>query len=561
MAKIKDLPKIDRPRRKYTTDVLAVNQRSYNMSQIRSGNTGPELLLQKLFISKGLNNFEMHSNNIFGRPDFYFPDQKSAIFMDGCFWHACKKCYKAPRTNDKFWNSKIKTNVTRDRIVNNKLRTLGIKVVRIKEHELRKDPNGVLNKIGKKMIATQPKVLDLFAGAGGFSEGFIRAGCEVIGHIEMDKNACNTLITRMMYHALREKGRFDEYKKYVLGKVTRDELVGKYGLHKERDSVICAKINEDNYLNLIEQVRTELNGRKLDIIVGGPPCQAYSYIGRARDKNMKSDERNFLYQYYVEFLKALKPKIFIFENVPGLESAGDGKYLKDMLHMMRRAGYTIDYQILNAADYGVPQNRKRVIIVGWSKDSKLKCYPEFSKVKRKYLVKNFLSDLPDVKAGEGRAITKFSSSNELLKKLGILKPDFGLLIDHISRPNRKQDLEIYRLAVLAKQKGDNIKYNHLPERLKTHKNEKGFLDRFKVVDGNAQGSHTIVAHLAKDGHFYIHPDLKQNRSLTVREAARLQTFPDDYIFEGERGPRFKQIGNAVPPMLSEIIAKELLKHL
>ena len=134
-------------------------------------------------------------------------------------------------------------------------------------------------------------------------------------------------------------------------------------------------------------------------------------------------------------------------------------------------------------------------------------------------------------------------------------------MDHITRPHTDRDLEIYHLAVLAKQKGENIKYNTLPERLKTHNNEISFLDRFKVVDADAPGSHTVVAHIAKDGHFYIHPDLKQNRSLSVREAARLQTFPDDYKFEGERGPQLKQIGNAVPPILSEIIAKELIKHL
>ena len=149
----------------------------------------------------------------------------------------------------------------------------------------------------------------------------------------------------------------------------------------------------------------------------------------------------------------------------------------------------------------------------------------------------------------------------LLEKLGIMNAEFGLLMDHVSRPNTKQDLEIYKRAVLAKQNGENIKYNQLPGRLKTHNNEEGFLDRFKVVDAKAKGSHTVVAHIAKDGHFYIHPDIKQNRSLTVREAARLQTFPDDYRFEGDRGPRFKQIGNAVPPMLSEIIARVLVEHL
>lgn len=544
-------------------DVLTIPQRSYNMSRIRSRNTSPEIHLRELLISNDLNDFETHPKGIPGHPDFYFPNYKYAVFVDGCFWHACRNCFQAPQTNTKFWGLKINGNIQRDHIVNKKLKALGIKVTRIKEHELKKDPSLVLDTIEKNFSdRNRPRVLDLFAGAGGLSEGFIRAGCEIVGHIEMEKKSCSTLITRMIYHALRKKGKLDDYKKYILGKITRDGLIEKYGLQKERDSVICARIGKTNYGDLIEQIKTRLDGKHLDIIVGGPPCQAYSYIGRARDfEKMRTDERNFLYKYYVEFLETLKPKVFVFENVPGLISAGKGEYLKHMRQLMLRAGYTTDFRILNAADYGVPQNRKRVILVGWRKDSKLGSYPEFPIVKRDYKVKDFLIDLPKINAGEGIAIRKFPKDNKLLEKLGIRHQQFEFLMDHISRPNTRQDLEIYRLAVLAKQKGENIKYNRLPERLKTHNNEGGFLDRFKVVDENAPGSHTLVAHIAKDGHFYIHPDLKQNRSLTVREAARLQTFPDDYKFEGERGPQLKQIGNAVPPILSEVIAKELIKHL
>lgn len=549
--------------KKSMTDVLTAAQRSYNMSRIRSEKTVPEMRLRELLISKGLSDFEMQPKNIPGRPDFYFPHRKTAIFLDGCFWHGCKDCFQMPKNNKEFWESKIKSNILRDKIVNKKLTKCGIRVIRIKEHELKKRQYRILDMIEKEMPQDlRPKVLDLFAGAGGLSEGFIRAGCEIIGHIEMDKNACNTLITRMVYHALLKKGKLDDYKNYVLGKITRDALIEKYGLQKERDSVICAKIGKHSYKELIGQIKERLNGGNLDMIVGGPPCQAYSYIGRARDdKNMRRDERNFLYRYYVEFLKVFKPKIFVFENVPGLESAGKGRYLKDMRHLMKQAGYDTSYKILNAADFGVPQNRKRVILVGWNRISELKGYPDFPEIKREYLVSDFFAGLPKVQAGEGRQTRKFLRRNELLEKLGILNPQFGLLIDHIARPNTRQDLEIYRRAVLTKQKGKNIKYNHLPKRLKTHNNEEDFLDRFKVVDTNERGSHTIVAHIAKDGHFYIHPDIKQNRSLTIREAARLQTFPDDYKFEGSRGPRFKQIGNAVPPMLSEIIARILTNYL
>lgn len=544
-------------------DVLTAQQRSYNMSRIRSEKTGPEIQLERLLTSKGLGDFEVQSKNIPGRPDFYFPYRNFALFVDGCFWHGCAACFNSPQTNKHFWAHKIEYNMLRDNKVNKKLHRLGVKFIRVKEHELKKNPEEVFSKIKKQLPPDQrPKVLDLFAGAGGLSEGFINAGCEIVGHIEMDKNSCNTLITRMVYHALVQKGKLEEYKNYILGKISRDKLIEKYGLQKEKDSVICAKIGKGNFKDLIKQIKDRLNGEKLDIIVGGPPCQAYSYIGRARDDhNMKRDERNFLYRYYVEFLKAFKPKIFVFENVPGLESAGKKRYLRDMRRMMKAAGYKTAYEVVNAADFGVPQNRKRIILVGWNKKSKLKGYPEFEKISRNYIVKDFFADLPKLHAGEGRQIKKFSRKNDLLHKLGIKNSEFNLLMDHVARPNTNQDLEIYRLAVLSKIKGENIKYNNLPIRLKSHNNEAGFLDRFKVIDQKAQGSHTVVAHIAKDGHFYIHPDLHQNRSITVREAARLQTFPDNYKFEGERGPQFRQIGNAVPPFLANAIARSILKYI
>lgn len=544
-------------------DVLTKEQRSFNMSRIRSRDTGLEIKFRDLLHSHSIKGFTMHPCEITGKPDFYFLNQRVALFIDGCFWHGCKICFQTPQTNRKFWSSKISSNIARDGVVNKTLGVKGITVIRIKEHELKENPDKVLIGIEQKLQKNyQPKVLDLFAGAGGLSEGFIRAGCQIIGHIEIDKKACSTLITRMIYHTLLKRGKFGEYKRYILGKITRDALIERYGLQKERDSVICAKIEKDNYRELIRQIKERLKGQKLDIIIGGPPCQAYSYIGRARDsKNMRRDERNFLYRHYLEFLKALKPKIFVFENVPGLETAGKGKYLRDMRRLMKRAGYNTDYKILNAADFGVPQNRKRVILVGWSKISKLNSYPDFPATERDYVVKDFFAGLPKVQAGTGRRVEKFSKRNILLEKLGIFNPKFGILMDQVARPNTRQDLEIYRRAVLAKQKGENIKYNHLPERLKTHNNEDGFLDRFKVINTNVRGSHTIVAHIAKDGHFYIHPSIKQNRSLTVREAARLQTFPDDYKFEGERGPQFKQIGNAVPPMFARAIANELIKYL
>ena len=545
-------------------DVLTTSQRSYNMSRIRSKGTNPEKYLEKLLRASKVSGFKKHPKGVVGKPDIYFPQEKVAVFVDGCFWHGCKECFQMPKTHRKFWREKIKSNIHRDRTVNTQLRSQDIKVIRIWDHELKKSPDEAIQRIMSELNnASSPKVLDLFAGAGGLSEGFIKAGCEMIGHVELDKDACDTLITRMVYHALSRMGKIEEYKNYILGNIDRDELIKKYELQKEKDSVICAKIEKKNYKEIIEQIKKRLAGEHLDIIVGGPPCQAYSNIGRARDKNgMRRDKRNFLYKYYVEFLKALRPKIFVFENVQGLESAGKGKYLADMRRLMTQAGYQTDYKVINAVNFGVPQNRKRIILVGWSKDSRLERYPDFPVCERSYIVENFLNDLPRIRAGEGQVVREdFLSCSSLLKDIGIVNPELHVLMSHISRPHTEQDLEIYRLAILAKKENKNLKYNLLPQRLKTHKNEKGFLDRFKVVDSKSKGSHTVVAHIARDGHYYIHPDLRQNRSLSVREAARLQTFPDDYKFEGSRTAQYRQIGNAVPPMLSWIIAKEIIKHL
>lgn len=547
-------------------DVLTKTQRSYNMSRIKSSCTIPELEFLSILKSWGINNFIHNAKDIPGKPDIFLPQTKTAIFIDGCFWHKCSRCFIEPRSNKNFWEEKIHRNIERDKEVNSQLQRQGIKVIRLWEHELKNKNEKKLMQIKNKLEKKSNniiKVLDLFAGAGGLSEGFIRAGCEIVGHLEMDKNACSTLVTRMMYHALLKTGRLDEYKRYILGEVSRDELIEKYHLQKERDSVICAKVGKDNYKELIKRVQNLLGDGHLDIIVGGPPCQAYSHIGRARDDhNMKWDSRKFLYRYYIEFLKAFRPKIFVFENVPGLTSSGKGRYLKEMRRMMARAGYKTDFKILNAVDFGVPQNRKRIILVGWNNKSKLTGYPEFTTSPGNYLVKDFLADLPPIHSGQGQSVVNnFISVNKPLEKLAITDNKVTVLMDHVARPNIRRDLEIYRRAVTAKQQGRNIKYTELPKYLRTHRNLNGFFDRFKVVDPNVRGSQTVVAHIGKDGHFYIHPDLKQNRSLTVREAARLQTFPDNYKFEGTRGPQFRQIGNAVPPKLSEIIAKELIKYI
>ncbi|MCK5461155.1 DNA cytosine methyltransferase [Candidatus Gracilibacteria bacterium] len=405
------------------------------------------------------------------------------------------------------------------------------------------------------------KILDLFAGAGGLSEGFWKEGFDFVGHIEMDSYACETLETRSIYYYLKKTNNLEDYEAYVKGLVSKESLVKKYKLNEELKKIINAEIDDKNCDILISNMKKKLGNDDLLGIIGGPPCQAYSNIGRARDKNgMKDDKRNHLYKFYLKFLKELKPKFFIFENVPGLLTAGGGVYLKNMISDMRALGYTVPFpDPVNMADFGIPQKRKRIIMIGWKKGVDIDIKEVFKKNSpHSLLVNDFLVDLPQLKDGQGDDISEYIKPSKPLVDLEIR--DISVVIDHIARPHNEQDKEIYRIAVEKYEKEERLKYTDLPKRLKTHSNEKSFLDRFKVIEGNMSACHTVVAHISKDGHHYIHPDGKQNRSLSIREAARLQTFPDSYKFEGPRTSQFKQIGNAVPPMFSQLLAKRLKKH-
>lgn len=410
------------------------------------------------------------------------------------------------------------------------------------------------------------RFLDLFAGAGGLSEGFIRAGYAPVAHVESDAGACFTLRTRTAYHWLKSSGQIDRYNDYLHGRITRGDL---YDLvpTKQISSVINLEIGEAKIVEIFDEVDKLLQGEKLDLIIGGPPCQAYSIAGRSRDKNgMKGDMRNYLYTYYAEFLKIYEPKYFVFENVMGLLSAKDENeesYLEAMKELFMQRGYETVTKTLAANDFGVLQKRKRVILVG-NREGKADCFPLPDYWKPDICVEEVLNDLPDIAAGEGciapQRTRKYSGN--YLNEVGIRNANNWVTL-HIARPNNTQDLEIYRIAVnLWNDQRQRLRYYDLPDNLKTHKNQTSFTDRFKVVAADLPVSHTVVAHIAKDGHYYIHPDIKQNRSITPREAARLQTFPDDYYFEGvnERTSRtaaFRQIGNAVPVLLAQKIAEKL----
>ena len=412
----------------------------------------------------------------------------------------------------------------------------------------------------------QMKFLDLFAGGGGLSEGFIQAGFTPVAHVEADQAACHTLRTRRAYHWLKAAGKAEIYAAYLNGALDRAEFYQQVPAEVV-GSVVNAEIGRATIKQIFRQVDLLLDGQRLDLIVGGPPCQAYSLVGRSCDQNrMRGDKRSRLYAYYAEFLKRYRPSYFVFENVPGLLSAKDGRgglIFSAMQALFRKCGYQTEYQTLSAEEYGVLQKRRRVILVG-RRGNATGFYPQPDKWNPGVKVSEALRGLPALGAGEGAAapcrVGAYRGAWQ--DKAGVRSPEMPVTW-HQARPHTKRDLEIYRMAVsLWNRKKARLAYNSLPRRLQTHRRRDSFLDRFKVVAADLPYCHTVVAHIAKDGHYYIHPDARQNRSLTPREAARLQTFPDDYHFEGvgEAGSRtaaFHQIGNAVPVLLARKVADKL----
>ncbi len=398
--------------------------------------------------------------------------------------------------------------------------------------------------------------IDLFAGAGGLSEGFIRQGFSPIAHVEYDKASCFTLKTRTAFYYLKSTNNLEHYYSYLRGQISRNELYSNIP-NDLLCSIINAEIGRDNSL-VFMNIDAMLNNRTVDLIIGGPPCQAYSVIGRPALKHKENDYRTTHYIHYGRFLKKYQPKIFLFENVPGILTAADGKYYSNLQQYYKRLGYKVEARILNAYDYGVVQHRQRVIIIGWKKEFELS-YPEFTPWENKYFRDDIFNDLPAIAPGECARYHNYSQPiNEYLAQTQI-RNGVNIVSQHITRAHNERDLNIYELAITLLTNGVSIRNNEIPEEMRTQNNITDFLDRFKVVQSKP---HTMIAHIAKDGHHYIHPDINQLRSISVREAARIQSFPDDYYFEGvkENQPRsaaFRQIGNAVPPMMAERIAEKI----
>ncbi len=391
--------------------------------------------------------------------------------------------------------------------------------------------------------------IDLFAGAGGLSEGFYRQGFKALAHVEFEHWACETLRTRMKHYG------YKDYDKAVI----------------EQD--ITSK-------DIIEKIDQIVDGRCVDIIIGGPPCQAYSTAGRVRDgKKMATDPRNYLFESYVKILEHYSPKFFVFENVTGLLSAkvNNAPIFPKVLHALGKEYKVVeepDILVHNTADYGVPQLRKRIIIMGVRKDidkdakqlyqDVVKTHwnpetPENERKGRKHFVdvRQAIGDLPAVEPGFNASTPEYNyvCDNDFLKRIG--KAGVHPLMDHIARRHNDMDRERFRVMIQKHWTFGQLR-REMPQF--EHEHARVF-DNSYVVQWWDLPSKTILAHLHKDGFQFIHPDEKQLRTFTIREAARLQSFPDDFEFMGSRSEKYKQIGNAVPPLFAEALAKSIKKNL
>lgn len=407
--------------------------------------------------------------------------------------------------------------------------------------------------------------IDLFAGAGGLSEGFLSMNnITPIAHIEMDNHASNTLRTRSAFYHLYENNELDLYYQYVGDNIDREDFYNYIPEHII-NSVFTETISNETIpriFNRIDDNLVNLEIEQVEVIVGGPPCQAYSLAGRSARNNNIHDPRRMLYVQYMEFIDRYNPYFFVFENVPGLATVNEGQIFASIQELMEGHGYEINIQLLNSRDFGVLQNRERFIITGKRGDLEGINFPVYETPMQleNREVWNILSDLPKLQAGESSSDYLATPTDYLLASGIRTKED--VLTWHVARPHNDRDKEIYRLVIESWNRNKRrLLYNEIPEHLQSHKNTTSFLDRYKVVAGNSPYSHTILAHISKDGHYFIHPDVEQARSLSVREAARIQSFPDNYFFEGPRTSVFTQIGNAVPPLMSKGIATGINERL
>ena len=402
--------------------------------------------------------------------------------------------------------------------------------------------------------------IDLFAGCGGLMDGFMQSGhYNTLACVEWDKYPCETLANRLR---LKWKHK-DSAKEVIRFDIQRtDELINGFDDPEYGVNIGLSKL---------------VGKKQLDVIIGGPPCQAYSLAGRIRDpQGMRDDYRNYLFESYIKILSHFKPNFFIFENVVGMLSARpDGVPIVDKIsRAFNEAGYVVidDFKraVFDVADFGIPQHRKRVIILGVRKDILnaqndstitnqivedfyTNIMPQKQKTSVRRTVKDAIGDLP--KLYPSKTIIKCNGqkySHQPISSDGVL--------NHSPRFHSERDQEIFKLLCEDIESGRNqyVSTEELKKLYTRFTGKQSNIHKYYVLRWDQQ-SNTIPAHLYKDGMRHIHPDSVQSRSITVREAARLQTFADDFEFLGPTMAQYKMIGNAVPSDFAKVIAEGLFE--
>lgn len=394
------------------------------------------------------------------------------------------------------------------------------------------------------MPKSAPTFIDLFCGCGGFSLGLLRAGFRCVAALDLDEIATETF-----------RANLAEFRHPKL---------------KSAGSVITCDIRRLPPEDLAEEIGLE----RVDVIVGGPPCQGFSTARQVDGANhgarLKPDERRYLYQHFLRYVEFFQPKVFVMENVLGMRSAAGGKYFTQVQKEARSLGgergcngYRVHTQIEDAWKLGAPQKRKRQLIVGVRRDIAAYMVPEIkpSPNAQPYVsLDAAIGDLPPLTAGSGvnaraydlelrrkhlakggREATKF-----LRKVLEVSMAE--QLTGHVARPHNDRDLRDF--ARLKEGESSAVAMRKRNVKFEFPYSKESFKDRYTRQSRFGPCS-TIVAHLSKDGLMFIHPT--QNRSLTPREAARIQTFPDWFALPPSRSHAFRLIGNAVPPLIAEAL--------
>ena len=399
------------------------------------------------------------------------------------------------------------------------------------------------------------KFIDLFAGCGGLLDGFMQSKMyEAVASVEWEKAPVNTLKKR-----LKEKW----------GIKNADNEVIRFDIQREKELFLGFDDPTYGKNDGLDKLIEKSGG--IDIIIGGPPCQAYSIAGRNANR-MVGDYSNYLFEHYLSVVKRYSPKLFVFENVPGMLSAvPDGTLITDLIRKgLDEIGFEIiddipNNALIDVSDFGIPQSRKRVILVGLNKKYFDNCqnllkdfynnYLNINKIKKKMTLQEAIGDLPKLIPLE-KPIKEGNRNISHIQKEG--KP----ISWHIGRYQNTRDINVFKKLTEDIESGLN-KYASVDKLIELYQETTGkktSVHKYHVLRKN-EPSTTILAHLYKDGFRFIHYDSEQCRTITVREAARIQTFDDDFEFVGTQGDAYKMIGNAVPPKMAKIIAVALAQFI